>query len=485
MKEWLKHTAVIVCLLPLLFLNIKTTHDWGDDFAQYLLEAKNITEGKPIATTGFVENPNYVLGPNCYPPGLPIIIALTSFDIGKLNVLMSFFLLCIGYFSFLLFNKWFHFPPALAMSLVIAYNPLCLGFKTEVLSDIPFTAFILLFFVVYLSDNKKLWMLILSGFILTFCIEIRYIGWVLFIALIAETIYKISVKYFRHKQHKIDWDYIKHELWIAGSALAFYGIFYLLFPQKITYYPNPKTMTFFERLSENANYNYATLKYFFSCFDEGFLNTLIPYGIVFTALIGMLIFIFKPDQLKPTIFLFFFFGYIASVLIHEYSNTGFRLLLPIIPLVLFFAAYALFIVLAIVPYKQYIVFSISLLVLFCYKQHALYVLRSPNNPLPGPYTYEAGAVFQFIHDKIPPDKGIMFSKPRALTYFTGRKTYVNTELAPLNVIQSEIDKFKPDFFLLSYEASDDSIKKYFSKNPPQWKVVYSAEKFALLQNLRN
>ncbi len=91
MKEWIKHIAVIACLLPLLFFNIKNSHDWGDDFAQYLIEAKNISQGLPLGHSGFVENPNYILGPNCYPPVFPLIIAMTSGDVGFLNVLMSFF----------------------------------------------------------------------------------------------------------------------------------------------------------------------------------------------------------------------------------------------------------------------------------------------------------------------------------------------------------------------------------------------------------
>lgn len=103
MKEWLKHIVVIALLVPLLFFNIKNTHDWGDDFAQYLLEAKNIKEGRPISYTNFVENPNYVLGPNFYPPGFPIIIALTSFDVRNLNLLMSFFFIvhCLLFISFI------------------------------------------------------------------------------------------------------------------------------------------------------------------------------------------------------------------------------------------------------------------------------------------------------------------------------------------------------------------------------------------------
>lgn len=478
MKLFLKHTAVIVCLLPLLFLNIKSTHDWGDDFAQYLLEARNIANGEPINTSGFVENPNYILGPNCYPPGLPLIIALSSENIIWLNVLMSFFLVCIGYFSFLLLNKWFHFTPALILSLVVVYNPLCLSFKNEILSDLPFAAFTFLFFVLYLSDNKKKWMLVLCGFVLAYTINTRYVGWVLFMALLAEIGFKLAIKYF--KNHKKDKEYLIQQSWIIVSFLVFHVLFYLIFPQKIIYYDNPKVVSFFERISINANYNYAILKYFFSCFDEGFLNYVVSYGIVFTALVGIMLFIFKPDSRKPEILVLFLLGYVASILIHQYSDTGFRLLIPIIPLILFFATYALFILLAVFPYKQYIVFSLGLLVLFCYKQNAVKILFSENE-IPGPYSAAAKETFDYIKNNISNEQGILFAKPRALTYFTGSKTYVNTELAPQKEIQNEISAINPDFVLICNEITDDSTRAYFSAPRPEFELSFENEKFKLLK----
>lgn len=324
-------------------------------------------------------------------------------------------------------------------------------------------------------------MLILCGLVLAFAVNTRYVGWVLVIAVIAETLYKIAVKYFKHKQHKIDWSYIKHEIWIVAAFFVFHGLFYLMFPQKIIYYDNPKILSFFERISVNANYNYAVLKYFFSCFDEGFLNYIVSYGIVFTALIGILIFIFKPDQLKPTILLFFLLGYIASILIHQYSDTGFRLLIPIINLILFFATYALFIVLAIIPYKQWIVFCLGLLVLFCYKQNSGHVLMSGKDIVPGPYSPEATATFDYITKNTPEKASILFSKPRALTYFTNRKTYVNTEMATRSVIESDLQKFNPDYVLVCTEITDDSTKTYFDHYQAPWQIVYNNEKFVLLK----
>jgi hypothetical protein len=478
MRKILKHSLVIILLLPLLFLNIKSVHDWGDDFAQYLLEAKNIKEGRFFAQSGFVMNPNYVLGPNCYPPGFPIIIALTSFKVSNLNIVISFFLVLTGYLSFLLFSKWFHFLSALVMSLAIAYNPLCIEFKNDIASDLPFVAFVLLFFILYLSGSKKLWLQVLSGFFLAFAIEIRYVGWILMFALITDIIFKIGAKYFSTK--KIDFNCVKHETRIAGSAILFYGFFFLLFPQRIIYYPNPKALPLFEMISTNADYNYETLKYFFSCFREGILDYIVPYAIVFTALAGLLLFIFKENQAKPTIFIFFFIEYSVSILFHQYSNYGFRMLMPVIPLILFFTAYALLILASKVPYQQHLGFCLGLVLLFCYKQHSLFALRS-KKPILGPYSTEAASVFYFIRKNTSKNASIMFAKPRALTYFTDRKTFINTEWAARKVLEKELGIYKPDYFLVNLEATDDSTKNYFENTPPGWRIIFNNRRFLFFE----
>ena len=46
----------VMVFVPLLFLNLRNDHDWGDDFAQYLEQAENISLGKPMAQTGYIYN---------------------------------------------------------------------------------------------------------------------------------------------------------------------------------------------------------------------------------------------------------------------------------------------------------------------------------------------------------------------------------------------------------------------------------------------
>ena len=76
MRKIIEHTILLLFLIPLFFINIKSSHDWGDDFAQYIHQAKNISEGISQNETGYIYNPDIaVLGPQAYPIGLPMILA--------------------------------------------------------------------------------------------------------------------------------------------------------------------------------------------------------------------------------------------------------------------------------------------------------------------------------------------------------------------------------------------------------------------------
>lgn len=73
------------CLLPVLLIlaiglahlaALRPGHEWGDDFALYLLHARNLAEGRPYADTGYLYNPHYPsIGPPTYPPVTPALLA--------------------------------------------------------------------------------------------------------------------------------------------------------------------------------------------------------------------------------------------------------------------------------------------------------------------------------------------------------------------------------------------------------------------------
>ncbi|WP_367328316.1 hypothetical protein, partial [Lentimicrobium sp.] len=100
----------LLLFLPLLFLNIRADHDWGDDFAQYLAQAENIARFHPMPQTGYVYNEFYPsLGPKAYPPGFPLMISAITGKYGKYippyNYLISVFLLATALLSVLFLKR--------------------------------------------------------------------------------------------------------------------------------------------------------------------------------------------------------------------------------------------------------------------------------------------------------------------------------------------------------------------------------------------
>ncbi len=182
---------VLALLLPLLFINIKNSHDWGDDFAQYIHQAQNILIGQSQNNTGYIYNDNYFIGPTAYPTGFPLLLAVFSKfsddNLMSLNKLISLFWMLGCFVGFLFFRKHFSYLTALITTLIIAYNPMMIQFKTEILSDLPFMFFSLL--SLYLIDKEeKLWLAIATGLLIAFTVHIRSIGFILLGVLI---VYKL------------------------------------------------------------------------------------------------------------------------------------------------------------------------------------------------------------------------------------------------------------------------------------------------------
>jgi len=123
-------------------LTIRAGHPWGDDFAHYLIHARNLAEGKPYTDTGYVVIAEEVtLGPQNYPPAFPALLAPVYLTLG-LN-LTAFKLLEIASFIAYLFTLWYllasYLPPnwRLAAIALMGFQPWCWDFKDSILSDYP------------------------------------------------------------------------------------------------------------------------------------------------------------------------------------------------------------------------------------------------------------------------------------------------------------------------------------------------------------
>ena len=99
----------VVFLLPFAVL---AAHHWNwgppagaGDYAQYLVHARAIVEGRPYTDIGYIYHPGApMVGPRAYPPGLPLtlapIVAFAGVHSPLIRVLMLATVLAFAFFAF-------------------------------------------------------------------------------------------------------------------------------------------------------------------------------------------------------------------------------------------------------------------------------------------------------------------------------------------------------------------------------------------------
>ena len=98
-----------ILFLPLLFLGTRTSHDWGDDFAQYIHQAANIVKGIPQSETGFIYSQQNYIGPQAYPVGFPLLLApvyaLAGNNITAFTTFISLMYIILGLLMVIFYRK--------------------------------------------------------------------------------------------------------------------------------------------------------------------------------------------------------------------------------------------------------------------------------------------------------------------------------------------------------------------------------------------
>lgn len=145
----------IILFLAVNISTLKDGHNWGDDFAQYIINARNIAEHKPYNEGVMLDNPAIT------PPGYPILLApLIKFFGVNFKILKSInipFWLLFVWLTYQFCFRYLEKETALLVSLAFLSSSCFFTLKQNVISDIPFLTFsncAVYFFLKY-EDYKK------------------------------------------------------------------------------------------------------------------------------------------------------------------------------------------------------------------------------------------------------------------------------------------------------------------------------------------
>jgi hypothetical protein len=486
----LKYLIIALICLPVFFINIKTSHDWGDDFATYIHQAKNITRGIPQKQTGYIYNPEFLhLGPPTQPVGFPLLLApvyaIFGNSIKHFDLYISLFLFAFALLTFYFLNRYYSVLISILLVMVFVYNPYTLNFKMEIMSDIPFSLLLLCCVCMYRTIRPSvLGESILLALCTGFLIAIRNIGMVFAFTLVLDGLFNLYFNRHQVRLKQFDYKNALYPILIGVAGLAVYillnkvifdaageGIF------AYSYLFDLDQLWYFIRLNL---YNYMfELRSFFERWDAEWKFVSLFSGTMTFAFIAL-------GMIKKMSEKFDFIDgltliYLAVIIVYPFPHAGFRLLFPLLPYFLYYTVQGIMSInirLKLTPNVLAIMMTAA--IIFSYKKGISEIFKQENKILQGPQESASRQAFDYINKNTPPNARFNFIRAHAFAlYAEPRSCMSHRPNQTSGEIDQSISKYGVDYILVNNEISDDSIRTYVKIYEMNWSQIWSNDKYSL------
>jgi hypothetical protein len=477
-SKWWYFLVCISCL-HLFFINVKDSHDWGDDFAQYIHQAENITKGISQTETGYIYNKDYPLySPPAYFTGFPLLLApvyaVSGNNIMAFSFLISAFLFLCALVFFSFFNSYFKPFTSYLLVLIIVCNPWILNFKAEIASDIPFAFFLLLSALLYVHSKKSIGFYIILGILAGFIFSIRTIGIAFALSVIINELLKIK----KEKDGK------KKKSLVPGMIVfSFVSVGFFFLVNNVIFdipFLNIKSsaglFTFndlYKTFLKNINYYFDVFQSVFNTHPENMyalFSTLIKSFCLSLIFLGFYLRLKRGVEFVDILLMV----YMCVLYIYPYLASGYRFLVPVTPVLLVYATEGLYFLMEALQWKKFILYSLCIISFYAvYKYDWRIILDNQNKVLQGPQRMDSKITFDFIKNNTDKNSRILFKKPRALSLYTGRSCFLNNPDESIEDLANQIKEYNIDYILISEDISDETIKEFISKNPEKIELVWN------------
>jgi hypothetical protein len=478
MRE-LRNPALIVIILSSLLIGSATLtrgHEWGDDFASYIMQAQSILNGSPAE---FIEHNSFTifessfrLGPVAYPWGYPLILtpALWLKGVHPLTLKLPGLFLFAGFLVCVYLWTKDRLTPTEGLLLVsvFAFNPTLLKFTDQILSDIPlllFTSLGLLLILKY-RPEESLWKYLVLGGVLFLAFFVRTTGVILLASFLV-----LQLPAFLRDQ--------KAQRLILRNSLATILVFLLLWLGTSLIFPNGQG-SYLEQLKgltptvfkENVSRYFHVFAFFFGKDPRW---TSLYYGSAMFFLIGA----WSRRATDQPFIIFFVLYFVAMLFWPEWQ--GLRFIFPLLPIFVYLVFQGIrFIVHQLPdkyqPFSQGVFYGFwLLLIIFFILQSGTtaYGNLKEDRKINGPFDPYSSDVYNFIRAETPPDSVIVFWKPRAMRLFTDRDTFMSTECDRLPL---------GDYVVISKKAENSQIPpNEIGKCNAKLNKVFENQRFIIYQ----
>jgi hypothetical protein len=407
----LQKIVVVIALIPLIFINLNNKHDWGDDFAQYLLQAQHIIgQQSQIPVLCVNDYGPAVKGP-LFSVALTPVFLFSGNEItaGKVLVSIGWIVCCLCLFIFM--KSLVGFFSSLLATLFVGYHFILVVAINQILPDSLFMA--LLVYGLYKSYNIENSDYSILTFISVGLILLKPIGIIFPVALFLasftiKNILRIQWQYTLITLFALIISSAVPLLWWESAGSAFDLAWYY---QKIIGSFHPV---------ETANRLLLYWNTLFLYFDNDVPAWINLFGKVITGILFITGLIAGLAYRKN--FAWVLLLYIATLILFPYNNNPVRLLMVIFPLIIIAVIYSCIQIAEYLSIKRgLIIVPLFLFYTVANLPNAIYnVKHSEKNS--GPFDNEAVAMFDALQKNVTKGEVIACEKPWAVAYYSGLTT---------------------------------------------------------------
>lgn len=471
------------CSAWLFLINIKSSHDWGDDFAQYIHRAKNVVEGISQQQTGLVFNDRYpIFSPPAFTMGFPLLLSPVYYFFGNnivaFNYLMSFFLALVILFSYMFLCRYMKPVYAFLISLALLFNPLLIQLKAEIISDLPFTLFLLMCTLAYFNLKENWLKIIALGLLAGFLISIRSVGFAFIIALFINE----SIVFFQSP------GLLRKRRWMMAGVLVpviagtfYYLINYVFFNLSGGAIHSPSRIFtgshLYDIILHNLNYYmlvWQNLVYTDAENTYGFISTLAK-SVLLSAIVWGFIIRIRSNFSFTEIFVIV---YMIVLLTYPYSNSGIRFLIPLLPFLMIYLYEWLKAMCVILKFSRwFFIAGLILSVYLLYKHELKKIMDNENFITEGPQRLTSKDVFSFIRENTKENERIVFSKPMVLSLYTNRESFAINPKEETSIIPEQIKSNRLNYILTCKNLPNPALESYIENYPGSVELIKSNDVF--------
>lgn len=423
--------VIVIISLIIGVSTLRRGHEWGDDFASYIMQAQSIANG---TTSEFVEHnaitifqSSIRIGPVAYPWGYPLLLTPVYFlkGVNPLALKLPSLFFYVGFLIvlYLVLIKRLSSTESLLLIALFAFNPLLLQFLDQIASDIPFLFFSTLSLYLITKEKPAFMDSILIGASIFFASFIRTTGVILLLIFLIMEIYSMiasRAKPDTRRQFLMD-------------LLVTSGVFAVLWLFNILLFPGGSESYF----AQYEGFSWKTVtslsSAYFSVFSL-FFGEGTPWKILYYVLVASFLLGAWHKRREEPVFLLFFVLWMLVHITWPYWQ-GPRFIFPLLPVFIYFSFQGMKFLLGKLSgnfhnqglwflYSSWLV--IACIFLFISSRNAYDNLqngRSINGPF-DPYSRE---VYNYIKGKTPAESIVVFFKPRVMRLMTDRDAIMSME----------------------------------------------------------